>query len=261
MSLLRRHGKTAAMAASTVCDSPLFLLDYLLRLLRVVVLLSLWRTILAGRGEVGGMTLGAVLTYTLIAEAFADALAVRSDLPSALWDGTVATRLLQPMGMVGHFAAQMIGSWAVGFGLFSLPLLLLAPLLGADPLPASATAALCAVVSLALGITVGLAIDFLFGAVMVIMEQDFWAVTYVRNGLTTLLSGQLVPLALLPWGLGEVFGWLPFAAVASAPLRIYTGTGPPLPLLASQAVWALLLWPLAGHLWQANRERLVCYGG
>src|SRR5262249_43831596 len=45
--LLRKYGKTAAMsAASFTGDSPLFLLDYLLRFLRVVALLAVWRTIL-----------------------------------------------------------------------------------------------------------------------------------------------------------------------------------------------------------------------
>ncbi|HOG46554.1 MAG TPA: ABC-2 family transporter protein, partial [Anaerolineae bacterium] len=83
----------------------------------------------------------------------------------------------------------------------------------------------------------------------------------LRSAVTVLLTGAMVPLALLPWGIGDVFSWLPFAAMASAPLRIYTGTGPALALLAMQAAWSLVLWPLAHRLWQANRERLVCYGG
>ena len=37
-----------------------------------------------------------------------------------------------------------------------------------------------------------------------------------------LMSGALLPLAYYPWGLGEVFAWLPFAAMAWAPLAIYT---------------------------------------
>jgi viologen exporter family transport system permease protein len=130
-----------------------------------------------------------------------------------------------------------------------------------SPFPASAAAGALFVASLFLSVTVGLAIDFLFGALMVVMEQDYWSVHYVRNGVTGLLSGAVIPLALLPWGVGDLFSWLPFAALASAPLRIFTGTGEPLPLLAGQAIWALLLWPLAGLLWRANRERLVCYGG
>jgi ABC-type uncharacterized transport system permease subunit len=254
-------------AASTAGDSPLFLLDFLLQFLRVAVLLSLWRVVLAPEGGVpaaggaGGMTLPEVLTYALVAEAFAEVLACRSELPRALYDGVIAVRLLQPVGIVGQFAAEMVGRWGFGFLFFSLPLFLAAPLLGVDPLPASAGSGLFFGASLLLGVTVGLAIDFLFGALMVVMEQDYWAVNYVRSGVTGLLSGAMIPLALLPWGLGDLITWLPFAALASAPLRIYTGTGDPLPLLAGQVAWAAILWPLGGVLWRANRERLVCYGG
>jgi ABC-type uncharacterized transport system permease subunit len=49
--------------------------------------------------------------------------------------------------------------------------------------------------------------------------------------------------------------------MAWAPLAVYTGTGQPLPLMASQLVWAVVLWPLAAWLWRANREKLVGYGG
>jgi len=75
------------------------------------------------------------------------------------------------------------------------------------------------------------------------------------------LSGALVPLALLPWNLGAILQWLPFASLASAPLRIYTGTGDPRFLLALQAAWSVVLWVLARRLWQHYREQLVSYGG
>jgi ABC-2 type transport system permease protein len=58
-----------------------------------------------------------------------------------------------------------------------------------------------------------------------------------------------------------VFGWLPFAAMASAPLRIYTGTGDPVPLLLLQLGWSVALWPVAYWSWNRNRQRLVSYGG
>jgi hypothetical protein len=45
--------KTAAMAAWDLGDSPLFLLDYVLRIVRVLVLVALWRTILDGRDTSG----------------------------------------------------------------------------------------------------------------------------------------------------------------------------------------------------------------
>jgi ABC-type uncharacterized transport system permease subunit len=262
VGVLHRYWKTAAMAATGFTgDSLLFLVDYLLRLIRVAVLLSIWRIVLTGRGPVSGLTLAAVLTYTLIAEVFADQLTPRTHLDEALWEGTIATRLLQPMNVVGQFAAEMWGQWAVNFALFSLPLLLLSPALGVDPRPAGWGAAALFVVSLLLAMSVGLALEFIFGSLVVAMQESVWLVAQVRRAITLLLSGAVLPLALLPWGLGDVFQWLPFASLASTPLKLYIGTGNPLPLLLLQGAWSVLLWPLAGWMWHHYRERLAGHGG
>lgn len=258
----RQYAKTMTMAATgQVGDSALFLVNYLLRLLRVVLLLTLWQMVLRGRGPVSGMTLGAVLTYTVIAEVFAEQLEPRTRIEDGLWEGTLAARFLQPMDLVGQLTADMVGRWLFTFVTFSLPLLLIAPLLGVNPLPANAIAGGLFVLSLLLGITVGLALDFFFGALTAALEQNVWQVSYIRRSLMLILSGTLLPLALLPWSLGAAFAWLPFASVASAPLRIYTGTGDALPQLALQVLWALVLWPLAWWLWNASREKLAFHGG
>lgn len=260
--IIHKYWKTAAMAASSyIGDSPLFLMDYVLRLLRVIVLLAIWHTILAGKGAVSGMTLGAVLTYTLIAEVFAGQLSPRTELDMALWNGSIVGRMTQPLSLFGQFTAELFGRWLFEFGVFSLPLLLCAPLLGVDPRPAGLGAAGLFVVSLALAISVGLAVEFVFGGLLVILALPLWAVSQMRAAITTLLSGALIPLALLPPAAGAALQWLPFAAMASAPLQIYTGTGDPIGLLALQIGWSLVLWPLAHWLWRAGRERMVAYGG
>src|SRR4029078_56355 len=124
----------AAMAATSYTgDSPLFLVDYLLRAVRVVVLLSIWRVIFAGKSDASGLTLDVVLTYTLIAEVFAEQLTPRTDLTNALWDGSGAPAMLQPISLFGQFSAEMFGRWLFGLGIFSVPLLLVAPLLGVHP--------------------------------------------------------------------------------------------------------------------------------
>jgi ABC-2 type transport system permease protein len=259
---LRQQWKSAMMAAASYAgDSRYFLADYLLRFLRVSLLLSLWRIILADRESVSGMTMGAVLTYTLIAEVFGEQLTCRAGIEEAFWEGTVVTRFLRPMGMVGQFAAEMAGRWCFTFCTFSLPLLLAAPLLGVDPAPSSPTAGVLFFASLGLAVSIGLALEFLFAALMIWLELSVWLLGNFRAAVGTLLSGALLPLALLPWGLGTVFAWLPFASMASAPLRIFTGTGNPGMLLAVQAGWAVLLWPLVGWSWRACRERMVSHGG
>jgi ABC-2 type transport system permease protein len=96
---------------------------------------------------------------------------------------------------------------------------------------------------------------------LVILALPLWSMLQIRRAVTTLLSGALIPLALLPAGVGAVFAWLPFASIASAPLQIYVGAGAAFELIALQAGWAVILWPVAGWLWQRSRERMIAYGG
>src|SRR5438477_2409535 len=142
MRALRGYWRTAAMAAAGfVGDSRLFLFDYALRLLRVLLLLALWRTILGPEGQASGYSTAAVLTYTLIGEVFVDQLSAKTELIDTFWQGTFVNRLLQPVGFVGIFVAEMVGRWLFNLPIFSLPLLLLPPLLGVDPRPAGLGAA------------------------------------------------------------------------------------------------------------------------
>ena len=259
----RRHLKTLTMAAVRSLDDRGWVLagDFGLRLLRVLLLLSLWRTVLPETGATSGMTRAAVLTYTLIAEAFASQLTLGTGIELALTSDDIANRFLRPAGVFGQFTAEMVGAGLRDLLLFSLPLFCLAPLLGVNPLPAGVGAALLFACSVALALLVAAALDFIFASIMVLLEHSVYAMMKLRTAVSALLSGAVIPLALMPWGIGEVFGYLPFAALASAPLRICTGTGDALLLLALQAAWVAVLWPLARLMWSANRERLVTHGG
>ena len=258
---MRAYLKTASLTAAAVSDSPLVLLDYGLRLLRVVVLIGLWRTILSPTTQPGVMPLAAVLTYTLMTEVFNDQISVTTTIVETFWEGTAVLRFLRPMGLVRQFAAEMIGRWTINFVLFSIPLLVVAPLLGVDPRPASPEAGLLFIPSLLLGIVVGLAIDFLFATIIVMFEQQPWLVHNARTAIAVLLSGSLLPLIYYPWNLGEIFSLLPFAATAWAPLAVYTGTGDAARLIGAQVFWAVVLWPVVAKLWRASREKVVSFGG
>jgi ABC-2 type transport system permease protein len=261
MSLLRSCWKTAVMESMSLTgESAYFIIGYLFRLARVVVLLALWRTILAGKSDTA-LTLEAVLTYTLIAEIFAEQLTPRTEIEWAMHDGGIATRFLQPMSLVAQFVSLMVGRWLFGLAFCSLPLLLAASWLGVNPAPASLTAALWFAPSLVLTIAIGVALDFCFAASFSLLEGSAYLVAQVRIALTSLLSGAVIPLAFLPYPIGDVLQWLPFASLASAPLRIYTGTGESAFLIVVQLAWAIALWPLALGLWRLNRERLALYGG
>jgi ABC-2 type transport system permease protein len=260
---LRACASTAALAASgQVHDGPLFLFDYALRALRVGVLLALWRVVFGAADEARlPMPLASVLTYTLLAEVFADLLAVRTGLWVAFWQGTIVGHFTRPMSVVAQFASVAAGSFALHFALFSVPLLAIAPWVGVELRPASAAAGALLPASLALAVAVGLALDFLFVGLGVALELPAFLFHSVRTAIAGVLGGSLVPLALYPAGIGAALEWLPFASLAWAPLAIYVGASAPGRLLALQVAWAAALWPLVLWLWRANREKLVAHGG
>jgi ABC-2 type transport system permease protein len=259
---LPRYVANARMSASSgIGENLLVVADHLLRLLRVALLIGVWRVVYESPDVVGGMSLAQVLTYTVVSEAFAVELNPRTDIDVAVWGGNVTTRLLRPLSVFGDFASEAAGRWFLWFFTLSVPLLLGASMFGVGTAPESVTTGVLFVVSLALAVIVGLAVDFLFATVLVHFEQSLFAVRALRAGVTGLVSGAVIPLPLLPWGIGTVLSWFPFASMASAPLRIYVGHGSPGELLLGQAAWAAALWLLVRVVWRRSVARMVSYGG
>jgi ABC-type uncharacterized transport system permease subunit len=258
----RAHLATVRIAAfGPLADGLWVAFSVVLRFVRVLILLAIWPTLIPPGAVVSGYRLGAVLTYSLVAEVFAPQLDVRTPIAGALWSGAIATRFTWPMPLATQYAAEWVGDWTLPMLLGSVPLLLVAPLLGVDPLPASPAHLALFLVSLVLAMAIGVAIDMACAVLTVRIDLGPWVLNAARSVVHAICSGAWVPLALLPFHLGTVLGWLPFASAASAPMRIYTGTGDPLPLIALQAVWAIVLTIAVRAAWDVSRERVALYGG
>lgn len=259
---LRAHLATVRIAAfGPLADGLWAVFTVALRFVRVLILLTIWPTLIPPGAIISGYRLEAVLTYSLVAEVFSAQLNVRTPIAGALWNGAIATRFTWPMPLATQYAAEMIGEWALPMLLVSAPLLLLAPLLGVNPLPASAAHLALFLLSLVLAMAIGIAIDMAYTVLIVRIDLGPWVLNSVRAVVQAICSGAWVPLALLPFHLGTLLGWLPFASAASAPLRIYTGTGDPLPLLALQVAWAIVLTVAVWAAWNVSREKVALYGG
>jgi ABC-2 type transport system permease protein len=150
-----------------------------------------------------------------------------------------------------------VGGWLPELMLFSLPLVLIVPLFGVNIIPATVWFFPC----LALSISLGFAIDFIFACFIIRMRNASWLAYTLRNAVTLLLSGAVIPFDLLPWGLGEVFKLLPFGSLAAAPLAVFTGMAEFIDVIFLQIFWNIILWPLAVLAFAKSREKMVSYGG
>ena len=163
----------------------------------------------------------------------------------------------RPRSVFGQLAAHTAGGWTIPLLCYGLPLLLTASLLGFPPMPVSPWFW----PSLLLCISQGFAVDYLFACLLIRMNNLEWTVHSIRNALTALLTGGLIPFAALPWGLGSILELSPLGTLAGAPLALLTGLGDPVRLVGAQLFWNATLWPLALWAFRASRERMVSYGG
>lgn len=236
--------------------------EYAVRFVQFALLTMIWRALAAQGADLGGMTLRALLTYTLMASVWRQQLNILTPATSALWEGSIIGRFTRPVSILTSLAAETVGRWWVPvFVLYSLPLLLLSPLLGISCLPAGGLCGALALCSLALSASLGFALDLCFAALAMRLKNGCWAATQVREAVYELLSGAAIPFALMPAPVARALSLLPFGSLASAPLTIYVGTADPLPTLALQAAWNATLWPAALYVFRRSRERMVFYGG
>ena len=102
-----------------------FLSGYFVRLVRTLLLLSIWRAVLPQTSEAG--QLDQVLRYTLLAGVFWQQVDVETTASRTFWEGSASSRFLRPLNVFGQYMAETIGKWVPGLLFFSVPLLLVSP--------------------------------------------------------------------------------------------------------------------------------------
>jgi len=260
---LRALAQTGQLCATQAFSGGLLnvLGTWLLRAVSTIVLLHVWRSLLAEGAGTEGLTVPQVLTYVLLSAILSEQLNIVSPASMSFWEGTLANRYTRPLSVVAQLVAETMGRWIPHLLFFSLPMLLAAPLLGVRVLPASPSASLYFLISLVLAVCLGFAMDLAFASLSLYIKNAGWMALMIRNAFFTLFSGALIPFRLLPWGLGGVFELLPFGSLANAPLSLFIGSGDPARPLLLQLAWNLVLWPFALWFWHHSEERMVAYGG
>ena len=260
---LRALAATGRLCATQAFDGGILniLGTWLLKLITLIIQLAVWKALLKDGAGTEGLTVAQVLVFITLSAVLSEQLNVVSPASMSFWEGTLANRYTRPLPVVTQLMAETVGRWLPHLAFFSLPLLLLSPLLGVSLLPASMAAFGWFLLAMLMGISLGFAMDLLFAALAVYIKNAGWMALYIRNSIFLICSGSLIPLTLMPWRLGGLFRLLPFGSLANAPLGLFTGMESPFPTLAIQLFWNLVLWPIALYAYRRCEERMVAYGG
>lgn len=230
---------------------------YLMRAVTLLTLLMVWNALFSQGADMDGLTLRQMMTYTLLSTVLQPMLNIRTPASSWLHDGTMLGLYQRPASIFGQLIAHTVGGWGMQLLLFSLPVVLIAALLGMQVLPQSPWFFL----SLPLAIAQGFAVDFLFTCLLIRLRGLEWTIYSIREALNVMLTGALIPFAALPWNLGAWLSLSPLGTLTGAPLALCVGLDSAARLIPAQVFWNITLWPLALWLFSRSRERMVSYGG
>jgi ABC-2 type transport system permease protein len=238
---------TIKMSAAGKLNSGVLALfaGYSLKIAYLLPIVFLWRSFAARGADLGSFTLEKLLTYACASSMLGQLLNVQTGAVTWHYDGGIIDLYRRPRAVFGQLIAKTAGGWLPELLLFSLPMAVILPFFGVTVVPASAWFLPC----LALSVSLGFATDFLFTCFIIRLQNAMWTAYSIRSAVTSLLSGAVIPLALLPWGL------------AAAPLAVFTGTAAPQSVMPLQIFWNAILWPLASLAFRKSQERMTSYGG
>lgn len=256
--ILKKYIKTAAMSAKTQTNAGILYLlpNYILQIVYLIPLIFLWK-ILMYSGVKINMTISQMLTYTYMSTLLRGLLVIKSPLNNFIYEGLIASIYQRPISIYGHIISQTLGENITTLLLFSLPMLLVSPLIGISVMPIS----WWFILSLILCISLGFAMDFIFASILIRMINSQWLVYSIRGAIILLFSGSVFPFAALPWGLDKILAYQPFGSLGGAVLSIYTGLSDPYMTILIQLFWCVIFWGIAVIAFKKSQERMVSNGG
>ena len=212
------------------------------------------------------LNLNEIITYFVLCQVFFMLMpfwGARSEITSAIKDGSVALQLTKPVDFHAYWFADECGRACYYLLMRGFPTFLISILFFNVAIPQQPTALIAFTVSMMLAISMSVAIT------ITIFSSAFWTldttgISGLSYSLITLFSGMLVPIALWPEWMAHITEWLPFAGLIDVPFSIYLGkiTGVGIWIaIGKQMIWNLFFIGLGRVLLKQGFSRLVIQGG
>lgn len=242
------------------------LLMYLLYwLVSPIVYLSVWVAIANNQGSVQGLTANDFITYyltLLIVDQLTSEITIHI-FAYKIQDGTLSGDLIRPIHPI------LTGSLITNISFKVLNLMAFIPvwlvlflLFKPDYSGVTLTSVLLAIP----GILIGFCLNFLVGAMITCIA--FWTTRVYSVAqfiwmTSILLSGQFVPLQLMPPVIQTIAAYLPFAMMRFVPIQIILNRLPSEVMLRDYAVslvWLVILFLLFRLVWREGVKRFSAVG-
>jgi ABC-2 type transport system permease protein len=246
-----------------------FFLATILRFLPVMTTILLWEAVYAGSGqdELAGFTRRQMIAYLLlihISRMFSSMPGLAGGISRDIRDGSLKKYLVQPLDMIGYLLSYRAAHKTAYIATSSLPYAILflvcASYFDGFPDPLTFVGYLAALL-------LGFLIGFFFEACLGM--AGFWllevtSLLWIVTTLNYFISGQMMPIDLLPDFWASLLKALPFQYLAYFPAMIFLGKVQGTALMQGlliELAWAVALVFLTRWLYQRGLRRYSAYGG
>lgn len=260
MRVLRAVPTMARIAFAEIVAYRAEMVIWVLSATLPLVMLGLWNAAaadgpLAGYGQV---EFARYFTVTLVVRHLTSVW-LAWELNWLIRQGSLSPWLLRPVGYLWWNLMECLAAWPMRI-LVLLPMLAMLvgwrPELLYHPEPIQVLAGGIAIL---LGLLVQYCIHCIFGMLAFWLDQSL-GLLQAWFGIWALLSGYLIPQALLPESVQSVARWLPFRATLGVPVEILLGAPDWAEQLAYQLGWLLVLSIAANRAWKAGIQRYGAFG-
>lgn len=261
--------KYASLAATSFQQAIAYkfttLINTALTFIWVFIIYYMWNAAYAGRSTIASFSWDEMRTYVVLAYGINAFIGWRigSSMMQTIRTGEILRDLVRPMNYCLSQLAKAAGFAVLeGFATLIVSLLIGLFVLHIDP-PASPGMALLFLLSVVVGIATKALIVFSVSLL------TFWTlngvgVMWSQQAVIGILSGTLVPIALLPDWLRVLANVLPMRGIVSTPVLIYLGKIGGLELIgliALQLAWLAGMWVFANWAWQRAFNVVEIQGG
>jgi ABC-2 type transport system permease protein len=233
-------------------------------------MLSLWRTIYAGKEQgsaLGGYTQAGMIFYYLMVAVVDVLTAVNEDdwqIAADIREGNISQFLLKPIDYLWYRLCLFFSGRIAFISMASVPLaVFIFCFRGYFVAPATGTAFVAFLVSIVLTALLQFFISYTM-AMLAFWLLEISTFIFILFAFEYLASGHLFPLDLLPAAVGHALFFTPFPSMLYVPIAIYMGkiSGAGIWLgLAMQLMWLLLAYALARFAWRRGIKKYAAFGG
>jgi ABC-2 type transport system permease protein len=231
----------------------------------LIVSLFVWRLLFKEHNHIAGYDWNQMVLYALIAAFLRSILSYSSErqLSLKVLTGSIATDLIKPVDFQKMCFYESSGS-ALVEGTVSLIIVSVLAVFLTDPLSYLIfPRILFFFISVLLAYSLTFILAYL-GGLMCFYTSNGYGVVYLRQIITDVFSGALLPLAFFPKNFQTLASYLPFQSTLDTPTQIFLGRVEGMDvirLLAIQLFWVILLWFAAKAVFRKAVKVLTIQGG